>query len=355
MIAWARHLPGSARVAALLLCGLLAACSAPRSDDASDPVALRDTDVLFEIEGALPDAPGAFAFELDEPRHVTLRSVLAPVRVSWVVRDENGSKVSTRGRPLLAAGRYQVTVTPNDVPPEPLLLKVLTAPRREPEGAGRTAGPGNGSADEALTLRLDAATRLSAAPDQVEHWFRVTSSEEGVLLARLEGATTPVAVELRSADPPTEGVVPAPLASSVDGFTAHAKLPPGEYHVVVRGGGGVNPAPGGVLKVMHRTPEDRPAGGVGIMTIGMDPEQAQRSSLGRIAEATGLPLVSTQTADDILWVLATAIGEELGTDPRWALPCFLIAAGMLLALARQLRRQRIHWTEGVVDTPGGDS
>ncbi|MCP3987065.1 MAG: hypothetical protein GY723_21980 [bacterium] len=328
------------------------ACSPSTPGADSPPLALRETDVLLEIEGALPNEPAQFAFELNEPRHVTIRSVLSPVRMSWEVRDENGSRVSTRGRPLLAAGRYQIAITPEQPPLEPLLLKILTAPRREPESAADAGEARNASAADAFPLAPDSAVVLAENPVQLEHWFQVETSGEGVLLARLEGGPGGHRVELLPARP-TEGM-PEILASVLGGITVHAKVPSGVYHVVVRGDGAANPAPGGVLKVMHRTPDERPAGGVGIMTIGMNHEDALHSSLGSIAEATGLPLVSTQTADDILWVLATAIGEELGTDPRWALPGFLTVSILLFGLAERLRRRRLAWTKDPLDADEGN-
>lgn len=339
-----------------LLAGLVAtfACS-PSTPEADGPsVSLRETDVLLEIEGATPEAPALLAFELDEPRHVTLRSVFSPVKVSWEVRDENGSRVSTRGRPLLSAGRYTVSLTPREATGEPLLLKILTAPAREPKPTAEAAATRNETAEEAFALEPDSAVRLSDAPDQSQHWFQVETTEEGVLVARVEGGSGSENVELW----PVVGEGEAQsrvLAMSQGAHTVHAKVPAGSYYVVVRGAPETNPAPGAVIKVMHRTLNDRPTGGVGIMTIGMSPEAAAGSSLGQIAEATGLPLISTQSADDILWVLATAIGEELGTDPRWALPGFLVAAGLLFGLAEQLKRRRIAWTAGALDAPGDES
>lgn len=343
----AQQISRAARTVWILAWAAAVACSpgAPGAD--GPPIAVRDTDVLLEIDGALPDNPAQLAFDLEEPRHVTIRSLFTPVRVKWVVRDENGSKISTRGRPLLPAGRYNVTITPGEVPSEPLLLKILTAPRREPDRAADAGEARNDSAAAAFPLAPDSAVYLSESPVQVEHWFQVETPQAGVLLARVEGGASEQNVELRPVTP-TEGAAEV-LASGGGGYTVHAKVPPGAYYVVVRGAGPANPAPGGVLKVMHRTPDERPAGGVGIMTIGMTPEEALRSSLGRIAEATGLPLVSTQTADDILWVLATAIGEELGTDPLWALPGFLVAAALLFGLAERLRRRRLVWTKGSLD------
>lgn len=331
----------------------LLACSPANTPSAEAPAPLQPTDTLLELEGATPEAPARFAFELDEPRHVTIRDLLSPVKIHWKVRDANGSKVSTRGRPLLPPGRYTVTVTPASLPEGPLILKVLTAPDRNVEGKVQAAADRNDVPERAVPVAPDRALILSESPDQAEHWFAVETSEPGVLLARVEGGTASLLVEIYEPwDDPT-GVNPRKILGSASGaHTVYRKVEPGSYEIRLRGAEGVNPAPGAVLRVMHRTPDERATGGIGIMTIGMGAEEAQNSSLGRIAEATGLPLISTQDADDILWVLATAIGEELGADPLWALPGFLGATGLLGTLAVSLRRRRVAIAEGSPEGPG---
>ncbi len=306
-----------------------------------------ETDVLIPVVIESVNQPVSISIELDEPRHVAIRSYFPSAPVSVVLLDAEGRAVPIRGRPVLAPGQYTVEVTARRQLPEEFHIKVLTSPERQASRREVDPEEDNAVAEKALPVPFGTGLQIRLDVDRPEHWFRLSVPEAGIVLVRLKslGGATQANLQLQT----QEGSgVSATQGNSESGRAIYARTDPGEYLLQVH-----DPAPRPVgaagteahLSLEFRPPDYRATGGVGIMTIGMEVEQARSGSLGFIAEATGLPLVPTFTADDILWVLATAIGDELGTNPAWALPAFICVAALLYLLAEGLRRRRVQYTD----------
>jgi len=127
------------------------------------------------------------------------------------------------------------------------------------------------------------------------------------------------------------------------GNALYARVEPGSYQLKVW----KEPAPAVgeagsevLLTARFRSSDYRAVGGVGVLTIGLDENSGDMEGLSFMADATGLPLIKTCSADDIEWVLAKAIGDELGPRPVWAsLAIAVLILGLWIYL-RLIRRTR---------------
>jgi hypothetical protein len=283
-----------------------------------------ETDTMLEVVLDQPGAVFARDFELREPRHVALRSYFpAPELgdVSQKLLDRNGEEVALRGAPLLATGWYRLEIRARGHSPDPLHFKVLTSPPRKMQRP-REEELANTNVDAESADPLPLPDRRILRVDRVrpQHWYRFEADEKGFLLFRLEGRNGRPQAELlvRNAegDPISYRTVSSDLGNSL-----YARVEPGSYLLEVR----TEPAPevgaAGtevLLTSRFRSMDYEAVGGVGVLTIGLDDDSTAMEELSFMADATGLPLVKTFSADDIEWVLAKAIGDELGPRPIWA-------------------------------------
>jgi hypothetical protein len=303
-----------------------------------------ETDTMLEV---LLDQPGAVFtgdFELREPGHVTLRSYFPATElgtISQKLLDENGDEVALRGAPLLAAGWYRLEIRAEGHSPDPLHYKVITSPRREVQRPPEEEiANTNVDAESADLLPLPDRRIFKVDRVRPQHWFRFEIDEKGFLLLRLEGRNGAPQANLQVRD--AEGSpIPSRTVNSDLGNALYARIEPGSYHLQVW----TEPAPevgeaGSevLLTARFRSSDYRAVGGVGVLTIGLDDDSGAMDELSFMADATGLPLIQTYTADDIEWVLAKAIGDELGPRPVWAsLAIALLILGLWI-YSRLIRR-----------------
>jgi hypothetical protein len=294
-----------------------------------------ETDTMLEVLLDRPRAVFVGDFQLREPQHVTLRSYF-PARelgsISQRLLDEKGDEVALRGSPLLPAGWYRLEVRAQGRSEEPFHFKVITAPRREVVRPAE-AETANTNVDAESADRLHLPDRRILKVDRVrpQHWFRFEVDEKGFLLFRLEGRNGRPQAQLLVQDA-EGGAIPYRTVNSDRGNALYARAEPGSYHLKVW----TEPAPGVgeagsevLLTTRFRSSDYRAVGGVGVLTIGLDEDSRAMEELSFMADATGLPLIQTFTADDIQWVLAKAIGDELGPRPVWA---SLAIAALILGL-----------------------
>jgi hypothetical protein len=295
------------------------------------------------------DQPGAvFAgdFELREPGHVTLRSYFPADElgaISQKLLDENGDEVALRGAPLLAAGWYRLEIRAQGHSTEPLLFKVITAPRREVQRPPEEEiANTNVNAESADPLHLPDRRILKVDRIRPQHWYRFEVDEKGFLLFRLEGRNGGPRAELLVQDAAGKPI-PYRTVNSDLGNALYARIEPGSYYLKVW----TEPAPAVgeagtevLLTARFRSSDYRAVGGVGVLTIGLDDDSGAMEGLSFMADATGLPLIKTFTADDIEWVLAKAIGDELGPRPVWASLAIAVLILGLWIYARLIRRTR---------------
>jgi hypothetical protein len=291
-----------------------------------------ETDTMLEVVLDQPGAVFVADFELREPRHVTLRSYFPAAElgsISQKLLDENGGEVALRGTPLLPVGWYRLEIRAQGHSEETLHFKVITAPRREVQRPPEEE-IANTNADTESADHLPLPDRRILRVDQVrpQHWFRFEVDEKGFLLFRLEGRNGAPQADLLVQDA-EGGPIPYQTVNSNLGNALYARVAPGTYHLKVWR----EPAPGVgeagtevLLTVRFRSSDYRAVGGVGVLTIGLDENSGAMEELSFMADATGLPLIKTFSADDIEWVLAKAIGDELGPRPVWA----SLAIGVLI-------------------------
>ncbi len=303
-----------------------------------------ETDTMLEVVLDQPGAVFARDFELREPRHVALRSYFPATElghISQKLLDQDGDEVALRGTPLLAAGWYRLEIRAQGHSEEPLHFKVITTPRREVQRPPEEE-IANTNVDAESADRLPLPDRRILKVDRVrpQHWYRFDVDEKGFLLFRLEGRNGRPQAELSVQDA-EGGPIPCQTVNSDLGNALYARIEPGSYHLKV----GMEPAPevgeAGtevLLTARFRSSDYRAVGGVGVLTIGLDDDSGAMEELSFMADATGLPLVKTFSADDIEWVLAKAIGDELGPRPAWASLAIAVLILGLWIYSRLIRR-----------------
>jgi hypothetical protein len=312
--------------------------------DRGEPRLPVETDTMLEVVLDQPGAVFVGDFELRDPSHVTLRSYF-PVaelgNISQKLLDENGEQVALRGAPLLPEGWYRLEIRAQGHSQEPFHFKVITSPRREVQRPPEEE-LANINVDAESADRLPLPDRRILKVDQVrpQHWFRFEVDGKGFLLFRLEGRNGTPQAGLLVQD--AQGnAVPHRTVNSDRGNALYARVEPGSYHLKVW----AEPAPAVgeagtevLLTTRFRSSDYQAVGGVGVLTIGLDESSGAMEELSFMADATGLPLIKTFTADDIEWVLAKAIGDELGPRPAWALLAIAVLILGLWIYLRLIRR-----------------
>jgi hypothetical protein len=308
--------------------------------DSGEPRVPVETDTMLEV--VLDQSGAVFArdFELRKPRHVRLRSYFPAAElgsVSQKLLDENVEEVVLRGSPLLSAGWYRLELRAQGHSAEPFHFKVITAPPREVQRPSEEE-IANTNVDAESAERLSLPDRRILRVDQVrpQHWYRFEVDEQGFLLFRLEGRNGAPQAQLLVQDA-EGGALPYQSVNSDRGNALYARVESGSYHLKIweEPARGVGEAGTEVLLTTRfRSSDYEAVGGVGVLTIGLDESSGDMQGLSFMADATGLPLIQTFSADDIEWVLAKAIGDELGPRPVWA---SLAIAVLILGLWIYLR------------------